>query len=189
MRPADANPADYRLYYNGTYMQHAERGPVRIAVEGGRLYGKPIGGRNARMLAEALTALWARPGAYNIGETAFYLGRKARRSARRSMSTEHYNIMWSSVGTRISNKYLEAALKHDRYPTLAAALRELKRGKSARAISREIILAKTDTDAVKVVFRGQVAGKIENGLFVPRIEAAPLAKLARVRLAAEGILC
>lgn len=192
MKPSEARPEDWRLYYHGTFMHMLDVGPVLVSAGHGELTGRNERGGRVRVTPDALMPLWARPGAYNVGSTAVYVGRRARRSARRSMSHEHYHIKWSSNGSaRMSNKYLWAALTPQQYPSYDEAITELRQGDSAaRAISRELILARgRDGKRIKVVLRGQVAGYIENDLFVPNCETAPLAKLARGRLAAEGVLC
>lgn len=191
MKPTEARPADWRLYYNNTWMRHETDGPLFVQMPDDTLCGKGPGERRLRRLdPEHLSPLWLRPGAYNVDRTAVYIGRRARRSARRSMSTEHYHVKWSSNGSaRISGKYLWAALQPQQYVTLQEAIRQLNSEEAtARAINREIILAKGRT-GVKVVLRGQVAGYIKDNLFVPQSEIAPLAKLARSRLSFEGVLC
>lgn len=191
MRPTEARRADWRLYYNNTWMRHEQDGFVFVQVPDDTLRGKGPGDRTNRTLdPELLSPCWVRPGAYNIGRTAIYLGRRARRSARRSMSTEHYHIKWSTNGSaRISGKYIWGALAPEAYTPLREALAALTAGEAtARAINREIILA-NGRDGIKVVLRGQIAGYIRDNLFVPDCEIAPLAKLARSRLAQEGVLC
>lgn len=191
MRPTEARHHDWRLYYGNTWMRIEDGPVVFVQVMDDELHGKEATQRAMRRLDPAtLHPIWVRPGAYNVGSTAVYIGRRARRSARRSMSTEHYHIKWSSNGSaRISGKYIWAALDPLPYTPLREALAALKSGEAtARAVTRELIVAKAKR-GVKVVLRGQVAGVLVDDLFVPDSDIAPLAKLARTRLAQEGILC
>jgi hypothetical protein len=172
-------------------MRHDDGRFLFVQVPDERMRGKEKDSRAFEDVNPAeLSPVWARPGAYNVGSTAVYIGRKARRSARRSMSTEHYHVKWSSNGSaRINGKYLWNALMPEDYTPIGEAIQLIRtKAATARAINREIILA-NGRAGIKVVLRGQVAGHIRDNLFIPNNEMAPLAKLARSRLAQEGVLC
>ncbi len=192
MNPEDALPQDYPLYYNGTFMRHAERGPVFVVAGDGGFVVKTRTGRQARAAAQDLSPLWARPGSYNvstpIGERAIYLGRKGRRSARRSASTEHYQVIWSASGDRrITKTIMWEAIMNEGYPNAKKALAKLKEGESV-AVSREMILHRKQK-SVAVIIRGQVAGILIRGVFDPVLEGTALCKVARAQLREEGIIC
>jgi hypothetical protein len=172
-------------------MRHDDGRFLFVQVPDVQMRGKEKDSRTFEDVNPAeLSPVWARPGAYNVGSTAVYIGRKARRSARRSMSTEHYHVKWSSNGSaRINGKYLWNALMPEDYTPIGEAIQLIRtKAATARAINREIILA-NGRAGIKVVLRGQVAGHIRDNLFIPNNEMAPLAKLARSRLAQEGVLC
>lgn len=197
MNPSDAMPQDYGLYYNNTYMQHRTKGPVFVTAVPGELYAKPEKGRVGAVRPSTLTPLWPRPGAYNYvasngTATAVFISRRARRSARRSASTEHYHVSWSHSGNRtISGAMMWAAITEAPYPSASVALRRLRsrtNPTTAVAVSRDMILCKK-SNYISVIVRGQVVGRIRNGVFVPSVEGTALCKVARMQLREVNIPC
>lgn len=190
MKPVDALPRDWRLYYEGTWMHHVEKGPRMVHVGENGFNVVTERGSRVRATPGDLVPLWLRPGAYNVSPNkAVYLARRARRSARRSMSTEHYSYKWPVGGRHVSPSTIWKALRQGAYPGIDEVLVRINRDEAeSQAVSRDMILAKA-RGGVAVILRGQVAGYINRGLFVPQAENAPLAKIARGRLMMEGIQC
>jgi hypothetical protein len=187
MKPTDALRRDYGLYYNGTLMRHDRHGIVAITADDGTLLMRTKKrGKWTPVEPASLTPFWLRPGAYNVRGGAMYIARRARRSSRRSMSPEHYQMMWPRR-TNISLDVLwEAALNMDEYTTYdefkACATQNV-------AISPEIILTRDEEFRTYVVTRGNKVGKIINDLFIPDGDYGGLPKLTRKLISERGILC
>ena len=190
MRANHADVADYRLYYHGTFMRHDELGPVSVSAEGGQLYVRAAcGGRRKVVEPKTLEPLWIRPGAYNVRGAAIYIGRRARRNARRSSCPDHYMVKWSGIGARMSQGLMWSCLRPEAYLPYADAVEALENGiAQSVAISRDLILS-NNGDGMAVILRGQMAGTIRDGLFTAPYETSPLAKMARGKLSQEGVVC
>lgn len=193
MNPVDASPRDYRLYYNQSYMLHDKHGVVYVQVgDGSTLLCKKIGEvRTSRWIPcspETLTYLWPEPKAINFGSRGLYIGRRARREARRSATVGHYYVAWGS--DMLGHTMMKEFIFPSDYPSLEEAIDKLNnREWDSAAINRDIII----TDTLGVVTRGHNVGQMitERGQYAycPTLADSPLCKRTAFKLGKEGILC
>lgn len=196
MRPLEAHKSDWQLYYGNTYM--LVDGSVNLIsvspTDNEDRYRTTLRGKRSltavwRQLDPALIEpWWPRAGAYNFSTGAVYLGREARRSMKKSaQAPDHYKIMYG-IPTRYP---LWEVAKGPRYIPFADALELIKTGvKGSVAVSQSLILALShNAKDISVVYRGQPAGDIKDGRFIPLFEGMPMCKRAMIVLHEEGIQC
>ena len=195
MNPAETPRRDWRLYYQGTMMMHDTLGVVSINVEERNMYIRPIGdklrGDWKACDASLLTCLWPNPKAINWKCQGLYIGRRARREARRSFTSHHYYIAWGAGSPHnMIHTMLPALLEVEDYPPLDIALEQLQSGQyTSVAISRDIIIG----PELEVIARGIEAGRLllveGEYRFDPELARSPLARRAAFKLAKEGVIC
>lgn len=194
MNPTEVEPSDYRLYYNNTYMLHDRHGVVHIQVEDYQFLYKRIGTEKAYQwkleedTPQHLSCLWPSPRAINFESRALYIGRRARREARRSMTTNHYYVVWGRDSLR--HRIVKEFVHPSDYPNLSDAIDELaSQARDSTAISKDIIL----TNTLEVIARGHNVGQLveEHGqhVYAPSLALSPLCKRTAFKLGKEGILC
>ena len=196
MNPSDCSRRDWRLYYNGTWMLHDVHGAVYVVVEDQTLYAH-TGGRPRQCAASHLSNLWPSPKAINHQGQGVYVGRRARREARRSFTVNHYYVLWptnhrSAMGmsNSLSNSLVRTFLNTTDYPNIYSSVRNITEGESrSAAISKDIIIA----NELEVIFRGVPLGKLEQDrdqcFFIPSSYNTTLAKRAILKLNKQGIIC
>ena len=178
MNPSDAMPKDFQMYYDGCWMEHTKHGVGRVRVIDGTMYlDKDNGLTNAiRVKPAYLRCWWPRPGAFNCGNHAVYVARRAMRNMRKSaVAGDHYFVKWGSpYGKDVMMTLREGA---NQLP-LQEALELLRTKKmSSAAISRDIIIHPEDKptiDVQTVVFRGMNSGKLSGGIYEPLFSHSPL---------------
>ena len=194
MKPSECNPRDWNLYYHGTYMLHDELGIVSISIDGEEVWAQ-TNARGSNQVVEPHTVrpFWPDPRAINIGNGSMYVGRRARREARRSATIHHYYNAWGDTTSNISWLVFAELYAMTPYPAIEEALVSL-RGleRTSVAVSRDLILVGTTTP-IRILCRGAYVGELaeSNGRyeFIPEIESSPIARRILFKLQKEGILC
>ena len=192
MRPIDCIPADWPLYYQHTFMLHNEHGLVNVTLdEEGRFNIRGEKKLHELVAPETLNPCWPQAGAINdLVHGGLYVGRGARREARRSATIGHYPIMWPAFpGVQANLHIMKALLSMQPYPTLEGAFKMVKIQSHGVAITRDLII----TRHARLVYRGVLVGDIEAAtdgyIFVPDVPDSPLARRVQFKLDKEGILC
>lgn len=180
MNPADALPEDWGMYYDGVWMRHTTHGIGQIQVVGGDMYLRKTPKSDPILVnSRYLRCWWPRAGAFNCGDHAIYIARRAMRNMRKSaMSGDHYYITWGSP----YGKDMMMVLRNGPNPLpIGDAILGLRSGiVGSVAITRDIILS-VDFEAgvehkepLTVVFRGMEVGTYtEDGGFVPLFSGSP----------------
>jgi len=214
MDPVHATPNDIQPYYLGSWLMHKKEGPCHVV----RILGTdPVevrlinaGGftKQCKDLTE-LSAMWLRPGSYEMSERAFYLTRVPVRSRQRSMSIEHYvpTFLPNSLDTAGREELIWAALKcQNLRRTLPEALSLLATGKESVVVNTDLIVASPTMSAIRgyvprvdcgppnsvyaVVVRGEPTGLVVNGTFLPAQGVGGMQyKMTRLLLEREGLTC
>ena len=214
MDPVYATPNDLQPYYLGSWLMHKKEGPchvVRIAgtdpVEVRLMTAKGLA-KTCLDLTE-LSAMWLRPGSYELDGVAFYLTRIPVRSRQRSMSVEHYVPTFLPNSLEIASRegLIWAALKGQNLRrTLPEALSLLGSGQESAVVNTDLIVANPTTSAVRgsvprvdcgppnsvyaVVVRGEPTGLVMNGTFLPAQGVGGMQyKMTRLLLEREGLVC
>ncbi len=196
MNPKDAPKRDWNLYYTGCHLLIRGR-PYGVDVihEAHRIKLRYFDGREWKVLSDtdlkAVEIWWPRPGAYQYKGFTYYIGRRARRSMRKSASAEHYYVVWSNspLGGHVMEILAEgdnATMPFDE----AIRLMEKKIIGSA-PITKDLIIFGEDPDYWSISFKGTPVGRIDKATstFIPDLEGSPIAKRAGLRLLQEGICC
>lgn len=194
MNPSECPNRDWGLYYNNTYMLHAIEGVVQVISRDRSLYIRKGNGQWNPTDHNHLECLWPRGRAINVSGQALFIGRQARREARRSITMHHFSILWpgTSVSGMINDVQMNELCFPSEYPSMGYVLRAFKQGeRRSVAVTASIILC-SRTNGANVIFKGEDAGNIEftpnQHIFTPRLDC-PLSKRALFRLQKEGILC
>lgn len=191
MNPCDALPGDWNMYYDGCYMWHTKLDKaVLVSCDDGLLqhYDKKT---EVYIKAEPdeLICWWPRSGAYNTGGQAIFVGRRARRSMRKS-AYDHYFCQW---GNDRGHNVLRLMAEGPNFLTYQAARECLnKRVMECAAISADLILARNradERDYFDVIYRGTLAGELKEEQFIPYFNGTPAAKRAELKLVQEGVRC
>lgn len=155
MRPHEALPQDWNLYYNNTYMLHKDIGPVFVRVGHGGLHVKKADRPNDEwqiVEPESLSVWFPRTGAFNTSKNALYIARRAARSMRKSMSLG--DLYYVKHGERVQQHILAKYLTNVR-PSYTPGQKAIEllmdptcdvRG---RAISREYMLLSNKRSALR----------------------------------------
>ncbi len=179
MNPSDAMPQDYRMYYDGCWMEHTKYGVGYIRVKDGGMYLDKEGrGRDlVRVKPSFLSCWWPRPGAFNVKKKhAVYIARRAMRNMRKSaVANDHYFLKWGmpygrDVMLTLRDGPNPVEIREARRLLIAGTMLSV-------AISRDVILHPEDeptADVQTVVFRGMDAGRLVMGTFEPLFSASPL---------------
>ena len=196
MKPSDALQQDWRLYYDQSWMKHSQLGPGKVKVAGNSLYfftfpNDVIEPEGKQVSPSDLSCWWPRSGAYNFPGSAVYVARKSTRSMRKSAHpTEHYVIKWGTSYDEVGPNTIMLHLRKG--PSLVEAdyaIRVLNDGLSTSvAVSHDIILSRTSSEALEVIFKGITVGTLEDGLFRPDYNRSALVRRAQDRLMQEGII-
>lgn len=161
MRPHEALPQDWNLYYNNTYMLHKDIGPVFVRAGQGGLHVKKAERPNDEWTIvepDTLSVWFPRTGAFNTSKNALYIARRAARSMRKSMSLG--DLYYVKHGERVQQHILAKYLTKVR-PSYTPGQKAIEllmdpecdvRG---RAISREYMLLSNKRSAL----RGQAGGR------------------------------
>ena len=194
MNPVDARPEDWNMYYSGAWMYHNKIKRI-VYVEVGQLaanrfsYQLPAGEIWHDAEPEELQSWWPRAGSYNVGNGAVFIGRRARRSMRKSATNDHYFIQWGGRGVSPC-KIMATNSEFIKYDAAVEVLNK-KVSKSA-AICQDVILSKKEgqgKNVFDVIYRGTGAGVLDNNRFIPTFEGTPASKRAEYRLVKEGVPC
>jgi len=143
-----------------------------------------------RVDPNTLTPCWPLPAAVNTDAyNGVYVGRGARREARRSCTGGHYTVLWPEYPRMTPDQSILTELANPRsYPTLDMAIAQLD-GKLGVAFTQDMIIATN----LCLVYRGTEIGvleKVANGyIFVPDVPQSPLARRVQFKLDKEGVLC
>ena len=207
MKPTDANPEDWNLYYHRTWMLDRNRGPVLVIVGGKKLIGYLPKDRDRGLLHEDSVTLnpkhlepwWPRSAAYNWltasgRNAACYMSRRAQRNMRKSATANSHYIL--TYGSYPGDIMVLAALTQD-YPSARKALSMIKASEPTKnldvAVSPDLILNKQvglagGPPIINVIFKGNYAGQLDGMSFDPIAPGHPLSKRAAIKLAQIGLL-
>ena len=195
MNPTDCSSHDWRLYFNHTIMVHEVKGLVEVQVTDLNLHSKKISGdsRWTPTAPNLIRAVWPLPGAINWEERALYIGRRARRQAHQSATTNHYYQIWTGHSGLLSiaiNKRMLVALLEPSYLPVDEAVLSIHDGdRHSVAISRDLIINST----LSIIYKGHSVGQLleQDGtyLFEATMLRDPRAKRAAFKLQKEGVLC
>jgi len=197
MKPSDALPQDWRLYYDQSWMRHSNLGPGKVRVSGGSLYFYQFPNdepetEGVLVRPTHLSCWWPRSGAYNFPGYAVYIARKSTRSMRKSANPhEHYTVKWSGgeyYDDGSNNKLMLLLRKGPSLVDKDFAMKVLDEGMATSiAVAHDIILAK-EKAGLSVVFKGIQIGTLKDDNFVPDFDRAALVRRATDRLMQEGLL-
>lgn len=188
MRPIDAKPADWFMYFHGTWMEHDTLGPCKIRVEGPHIYVK-----HARVYTEVhpstLSPWWPRASSMNGPNGGFYIAKRAQRNMRKSgMAGHHY---YCSYGSTPPGDIMQWFTKENSLISLEDAcdrLLDTSNTSPPVAIHRDLILDRGGKgNALKVIFRGNYAGSLEGQMFTPIADGHPMSKRAAIKLHSIGL--
>ncbi len=202
MRPHETDAQDWYLYWDNTYMLHNTRGFCRVSRacedSGDDFEIRTIPENNVYAVrAETLNPLWITSGAINFNDQGMYIGRCARREARRSSTSHHYQILFGGHG-QVSGSQLFQLYQGEEYPNIRAALAKMALMPSTQrlctvAISRDLILSRIVASGCQIYWRGIAAGTIQEKdtsyEFLPDITGSPVARRVQFKLQKEGLLC
>jgi hypothetical protein len=192
MLPSEALPEDWRMYYNNCWMRHRRHGIGLIQIVGGMFYlytfpDDVMESEPQRVNHEALECWWPRPGAYNTPQGAVYIARKSTRTMRKSATMgDHYYVSWGSK--RGTNGYMPMLVmrRGADFVDIPFGLKVINDGLSnSVAVSRELIINRTPTKELQVLFRGREVGVMQNGDFIPLVDS-PMSRRAHDKLIVEG---
>jgi len=117
MNPCDALQQDWRMYYDGSWMNHRRYGPGQVSVQDTDMFfyrypDDKVDSNPTRVDPADLLCWWPRSGAYNTPGGAVYIARKATRSMRKSAHAgEHYVVRWGKVFMRSTSTTLMLQLR------------------------------------------------------------------------------
>lgn len=177
MNPTDAMPKDYGMYYNNCWMRHTRYGVGMIQVVDGGLFLNYIKGKDPfKVKASNLSCWWPRPGAFNCGNHAIFIARRAIRNMRKSATgQDHYFVKW---GTPYGKDIMMVLRSGDNSKSLAEAASLMASGASSSvAITRDIIIhpeEEINQPLYTVLFRGIEVGRLVSGSFEPLFSGSPL---------------
>lgn len=199
MNPKDCLNGDWRRYYHRGFMLHASLGPVEVIVEEHpsekryRFKARTSISASFRVTKSAdLRPFYPESGCYNHCNEAIFVQRRARQSIQRTSTCAHYNVSWSSGGRRIMDSAtMWTILRPAPYPNFTHAAQTIIDSQSTSvAISPELIIQGSDrTGVYTLMYQDQVAGIVENGVYIPDWEDSPVVKLARLRLNGMDLPC
>ena len=195
MKPNECNSRDWPLYFHNTYMMHDTIGLVLVSCDEGTMLVRD-GGRSEYQSVESntLSPVWPDARAINYRGHAAYVGRRARREARRSATTYHYPVVWSARwGSGLSFNMFKELVNPSPYPPIAEALDNIATGELLSvAISRDIILNRFSSGEIGISFQGIEAGLLreENGRYsyMAEVSTSPIARRVHFKLQKEGVL-
>lgn len=172
MQPLDVPAVDRRMYYHGTLMRHRTEGIVEVTFNTDSPHYRKLGGEWKRAALKDLSIYWLAPGAYNVENTAVYIGRKGVRSTKKSANRNSYYYAWKrqmGEGRNVPAMSIlhGISVSPQPYPNIEEAEEMLKKGYSAIAVSPEFILSR-GSKYMTVVFGGVVVGSLIEGKFKPR---------------------
>ena len=176
MNPADALPEDWGMYYDGVWMKHTKHGVGQINVIGGDLhFRKSPGCEPIIVKAKYLSCWWPRAGAFNCGDHAIYIARRAIRNMRKSaVAGDHYYVSWGSPYGKDVMMMLKGG---PNYISPDEADRILRAGNmQSVAVTRDIIFTQCELDPekVSVIFKGMEMGTWSaNEGFIPLFSGSP----------------
>lgn len=198
MNPSECDPNDWALYYSGCYMVHRTLGLVTVSCDDNQFAACIPGGRYRLVEAGTLSCIWPGARSINLDDRAVYIGRMARRQARRSATAHHYRILWASgigeeLGIGISHQMMHLLHEPVQYPTFKEALAQMNGNMSGVAVSRDLILQQHPGGTLGVIFQGIGAGLLREQFgrydFIPDVCDSPLARRVQFKLEKEGLLC
>ena len=145
MRPSEALPQDWGLYYNGTYMEHVTKGPVLVTVSrtNGTLSATAVRGLKTKSVVqpEDLSVWFPEKGAFNTRKGATYIARRALRQMRKSLTLG--DLYYCTMGEHLGAKgMIELLAQKKRSLTPArTALKQVYSGEyTGRAVSKDLII-------------------------------------------------
>lgn len=200
MNPSECDPRDWALYYSGCYMVHRTLGLVTVSCDDNQFAACIPGSRYHTCEAADLSCVWPGARSINLDRRAVYVGRMARRQARRSATASHYRIVWASgvtggdMGIGISHQMMHLLYEPNQYPTFKEALAQMNgNNMSGVAVSRDLIFQQHPNGALGVIFQGIGAGIVREQFgrheFIPDVCDSPLARRVQFKLEKEGLLC
>lgn len=160
-------------------------GPPRILDENVDFwYRTKAQGEQEPVSAEKLRLWWPRAGAYNAVGFAAYIGRRARRSMKKSANYEHYYNVWSGgMGRPGRSANLWTMVQGPNHLPIVPSIEIMNiGGMSSVAISRHIILSVKGKDIFEVIFMGQSMGVLKDGTLTLDFPTLPLSKLCEAEL-------
>lgn len=197
MNPQDAPNADWRMYYNNTWMIHKKHGPchvqVRMNEETGESFFQVVTTEEKtykRINSKDLSLFFPLVGSFNVGGSALYLGRRAQRQMRKSASyPDTYYITW---GSRRPNqlKLLKQVVSPE-YSSLESALEQVSNGTPSVAISRNWIIAQKTSTLFNLIYKGTSIGTMSMFTGKVKLNARSVFPESRIKAALrkEGIRC
>jgi len=197
MKPSECSPRDWPLYFQGTFMIHDTLGFVILSCDDESIQVRTEHRGNWHNSdPAALRPCWPNAGAINQTSTAHYVGRRARREARRSSTIHHYYWVWNSCSRppALGFDVMKQLALPSSYPTAAEALADLSSGNvGARAISHDLILQRNPLGQIGVICRGFPSGEIQGESggyeYIPDVSDSPVSKRVLFKLQKEGVLC
>ena len=173
MLPSEAPVADWRLYYDNTYMLcdgqphyikciNDESGEICLIKQ--KIQSNGALGSNSACIIKDMDILWPRPTAVGVPseKTAFFIGRSSYRHMKRSASAETYYVRWKPGTKGLRHHPLNYASLPPNFISLKVGLTNLSLGYIAVALSFDIILHKDneDTSNVALIYRGLPIGRL-----------------------------
>ena len=197
MKPNDCPQRDWPLYYNNTFMHHDEYGMVLVQViNDGTTFEVQYSDTYTTVEPSTLSPIWPVAQAINLTvyNTAVYIGRRARREARRSCTAHHYNILWSKGRSLVIDRLIMRHMTEPQEkPNIPTALEMMLNGMASVAISHDLIIYPAPGEELALVCRGTEVGRLVRKDDVireqPDIENSPLARRVQFKLDKEGLLC
>lgn len=175
MNPSDALSQDYGMYYDNCWMRHTTHGIGRVRVVGGDMYlERQPGADPIQVQPKYLECWWPRPGAFNCGDHAVYIARRAIRNMRKSATSgDHYFVKW---GSPYGKEVMMCLKTGPNTETMDSAIDLIQKGRmSSVAVTRDIIIEPNDRKGeFNVIFRGMEAGTYtQDGGFIPLFSNNP----------------
>ncbi len=166
MRPDEYPPEDRSLYFQGTFMHHETRGVVYVQIADRAFHGRTSDDQLfEQMEPDQLSCLTPSPRAINIGSSAYYVSRRATRSAKRSATTGGYRITDPARGYRDNPTratFYHFAREGEEYPAVDEVIDLLGSAKNkakAKAVSRDFIIHKPNISGQSPVsYKGMIVG-------------------------------
>ncbi len=189
MRPIDCAPTDWPLYYQRTFMIHEDLGLVSVTVDDDYQLHAVSGSADRIVPPETLTPCWPEAAAINTASYGgMYVGRGARREARRSATLGHYTVMYPERGLMMDHRIMHELVNPKPYPTLGRAI-EMLADTTRVAFTRDLLLTAGNRLVCRGVEVGVIEGSEDRYTFEPDVLDSPLARRVQFKLDKEGVLC
>ena len=189
MEPRLALPEDCHRYYHDGWMIHDSGRVYRVTVcDLGSFMGYNVQSdmqRRVPLNVDELHPFYPEGMAFNHPTWGgIHVQRRARQCIRRTASLQHYEVAWAYRSLSMDRDIMECLIKHEMMPDYPS-INEYRDWVDPTAISPTTIIVPREKKDPLVVYMGQNAGTLRDGLFCPMDEYAVVTKLVRM----ENILC